>query len=67
MEGKKSCFTLALYCVIGLIALGIAIAIITWVIKATLTLISILVSIAVVVLIGYLAYMLLKALIKHTD
>ena len=66
MSDKKSCWATLAYFIIGLIVIGVALRVIWWLIRVTVAAISVAVSVAIIVGVGYLTYLLIKAAIAST-
>jgi hypothetical protein len=67
LDRPKNGLTLLAYFIIGIIVLVVALKVAWWLLGVALTLISIAVSVAIVVLIGYVVYVLLKSVLKNMN
>jgi hypothetical protein len=67
MNAKKNWLTIIAYFIVGIIALAVALAVIKMVIGLTIAVVSLAVGVAIVALVGYVVYILSKALLKNTD
>ncbi|MEN6357718.1 MAG: hypothetical protein ABFD83_11620 [Armatimonadota bacterium] len=67
MNAKKNWLSIIAYFIVGIVALAVALAVIRIVIGLAITIISFAIGVAIVVAVGYVAYVLLKSLLKNTN
>ena len=67
MDTPKNPLAIVAYFILGLIVIAIAIKVIGWVIGAVISLITLAIVVAVVAGVGYLAYLILRAMIKSSQ
>lgn len=67
MDKPKSPLAMVAYFILGLIVIGVGIRVIGWMISLALNLIAVAISVAVVIAVGYLAYLFIRALIRSSS
>jgi c-di-AMP phosphodiesterase-like protein len=67
MNHPKSPLAMIAYFILGLIVIAVAVKVIWWVVSLAIGLITLAIVVAVVVAVGYLTYLLLRAAIKSSQ
>jgi len=67
MDTPKSPLAMIAYFILGLIVIAVAVRVIAWVIGAVISLITLAIVVAIVAGVGYLAYLILRAMIRSSQ
>jgi hypothetical protein len=67
MNAKKNWLNIIAYFIVGIVALAIALTVIRIVIGLAITIISFAIGVAIVAFVGYVVYVIFKALLKNTN
>lgn len=67
MSTKKNWLSIIAYIIVGIVAIAVALAVIRVVIGLAVAILSFAIGVAIVALVGYVVYVLFKALLKNTN
>ena len=67
MNERKSPLAMIAYFVLGLIVIAVAVKVIFWVLGLLATILALVITVAIVVGVGYLTYLLLRAAIRSAQ